>query len=124
MSQIHPASPLYLAGLPVPQSGRAVNVATLSTSELFRGVNDKINLLGFAFLDLVDFVCECPDESCTRVMPMTREEYDAVRSQPGSFAMIPEHDLSVHRGGADQGLRFVIVEVDGTDGAASREATA
>src|SRR4051794_13785839 len=80
MSQIHVASTPRSEPHPERGSGRALSTATLSTSELFKSVNDQINLLGLAFLGLVDFVCECPDEMCTRVMPMTHEEYDALRS--------------------------------------------
>jgi hypothetical protein len=39
-----------------------------------------------------DFVCECQDETCTRVLRMTGAEYDALRADADCFAVLPGHE--------------------------------
>lgn len=47
------------------------------------------------------FVCECGWEGCDRGVLLTIAEYDAVRANPGWFALLPGHergsDMIVHR---------------------------
>lgn len=38
------------------------------------------------------FVCECGNPRCTRVMRLTLVEYEAVRADPNTFAVLPGHD--------------------------------
>jgi hypothetical protein len=46
-------------------------------------------------------VCECGDSACMRVMPLRPYEYDALRSAPDQFAVVPGHEL----GGLEEVLR-------------------
>lgn len=39
----------------------------------------------------VPFLCECKDPLCTEPVPMTVEEYKAVRAHPRRFALVPGH---------------------------------
>jgi hypothetical protein len=43
-------------------------------------------------LDEVLFVCECGDVSCRQVMRLTLAEYEAVRAESSTFALINGHD--------------------------------
>jgi hypothetical protein len=61
--------------------------------ELFHAVNERI--LEFEPLGSngqYDFVCECGDDTCTRVMHLTWQEYDAAHGEPGQFAVLPQHE--------------------------------
>ena len=49
------------------------------TDELFRSVNDRIRQLDGA-VDTLYFVCECPDPSCFRTVPLEIEDFDAARA--------------------------------------------
>ena len=41
----------------------------------------------------VDFVCECGYLECTSSVPLTVAEYEQVRQDPTTFAMVPGHDI-------------------------------
>jgi hypothetical protein len=58
----------------------------------------------------VPMLCECGKADCEHVVPMTLEEYEAVRDDPRHFAVAPEHLLvQVERVVEDEG-RFLVVE--------------
>jgi hypothetical protein len=60
---------------------------------LLREVNERIRDLEHGRASgLYDLVCECGDDTCTAVMRMTAEEYEAVRSEPGTYAVLPNHE--------------------------------
>jgi hypothetical protein len=56
------------------------------------------------------YFCECEDEQCTAVVLMTGAEFDAVRTQPAHFAVLPRYV----RPGADSVVEkhdaYVVVE--------------
>jgi hypothetical protein len=72
---------------------------------LFREVNERVEeisnrLSGFEDEQstLTGFVCECSRESCTELIEITPARYEAVRSDPRRFIVLPGHeDLSVER---------------------------
>ena len=43
--------------------------------------------------DAVEFVCECGSAACAEPVPLTVSEYEAVRSSPLDFAVVPGHQL-------------------------------
>jgi len=62
----------------------------------FRGINERLEA------DLrrlpsdggpVEFVCECGQLECTASVALTIEEYERVRQDPRTFAMVPGHDI-------------------------------
>ena len=66
---------------------------------LFREVNERIveleaDLGGYGRDDalLVGFVCECPREDCNEPIEVTRGQYEAVRSNPRRFIVLPGHE--------------------------------
>jgi hypothetical protein len=59
---------------------------------LFRAVNERIRDLAGEWLSECEFICECDDETCTRVLRMTVEQYEAVRTDPAAFAVLPGHE--------------------------------
>lgn len=76
-----------------PVSGTAV----VGKRRLVRSLNAQIRLLaqpsGDASADKtqVDFVCECPRESCFAVVPMTLTEWGAATSEADYYVAHPEH---------------------------------
>jgi hypothetical protein len=62
------------------------------SSDLFRAVNERILELGAPAFGEADFICECADEACTRVLRMTFGEYQAMSSAPALHAVVPGHE--------------------------------
>jgi hypothetical protein len=62
------------------------------TAELFRAVNNRIRELAADWPDDYEFMCECNDETCTRVLRMTVEEYEELRADPALFVVLPGHE--------------------------------
>jgi hypothetical protein len=102
-----------------PASG-ALHVARPSglpvdfSSMLFRAVNEHISELGWAWFDEHDFICECPEASCFERMRMGSKEFEALKSDPSVFAIVPGHEHP-----AEQILlrtdRYVLVRHGGAD---------
>jgi hypothetical protein len=70
-------------------------VGISESSDLFRCVNERIVELAAPIIpaaDLLWLICECPNDGCTRTMRMTRPEYDAMRVEPGLYALVPGHE--------------------------------
>jgi hypothetical protein len=62
----------------------------------FRAANEDIEAAARSMapdLPRIPFICECPDTTCTRIMRLHREEYDAVRSDPTHFLVVPGHEV-------------------------------
>jgi hypothetical protein len=64
------------------------------SSDLFRAVNERIHELSNGVAEY-DCVCECGDEHCVQVLRLTADEYQALRSDPMVFAVVPGHDDDV-----------------------------
>ena len=60
---------------------------------LFREVNERVERLRQSSYPLteVDFICECADDGCFAPITLTIEEYEAVRAEPETFIVRPEH---------------------------------
>jgi hypothetical protein len=55
---------------------------------LFREVNERIEqLAGAGASDPIEFLCECGQASCTETIPLSRTEYERVRSDPMLFVV-------------------------------------
>lgn len=64
-------------------------------SELLREVNERIHEVEHGrATGVYDLVCECGDETCTAVMRIPADDYEAVRSEQGAFAVLPGHELA------------------------------
>ncbi len=75
------------------REGRASDERTQpGSAHLFRAVNERIRDLAGEWQSTCEFICECDDESCTRVLRMTVEQYEAVRTDPAAFAVLPGHE--------------------------------
>jgi hypothetical protein len=61
------------------------------------------------------YICECEDLGCTDVVMLARSDYEAVRSEPRRFFIVPGHDAPEDRVvGEHQG--FDVIEKTGEEG--------
>jgi hypothetical protein len=81
---------------------------------LFRQVNERVSEVSQAFAVLdpspVDFVCECGLEDCTRPIPLTLQQYEAIRAVPTQFVVVPEHVVPEVERTIREGGHYVVVE--------------
>lgn len=62
---------------------------------IFREANEKIRQRSIELQDPVEripFLCECPREDCSTVVPLTAAEYAAIRHERTYFFTIPGHE--------------------------------
>jgi hypothetical protein len=63
---------------------------------LYRTVNEEIRALdrrlGAAAVPTQSFVCECGQATCTERIELTSEEYERIRADPATFAVVPGHE--------------------------------
>lgn len=71
---------------------------------VFRAANERIRdaAAGLDAGDPLPFICECADLACRELIPLTREEYEDVRTHATWFAVSPGHE-----GGSDGASRVV-----------------
>ena len=65
---------------------------------LYREVNERVAEVADRFLEVesqtpVSFICECGAVTCTEPIVTTLAEYEAIRSEPTRFAVVPGHEL-------------------------------
>jgi len=82
----------------------------------FREANEHIELAAdrVPLVAPIPFLCECPREDCTELVPLTIPEYSRVRANASHFFTLPDHadaerplGTVIRREGA-----YVIVEKD------------
>ena len=86
---------------------------------LFREVNERIERIGAGRgveLRQIDFACECATAQCAATLPMTFDEYEAVRRVPTHFAVLPGHVVDDVERVVEEHRRFVVVEKFGAAG--------
>ena len=99
-------------GTVVDLESEPMKVRIAKNESMFRAANEQIELEAEVrgdFADAVQFVCECPDPSCTELVELTLDEYERVRTGPRRFFVLPGHQaLAVQAGAA-----VVVEERDG-----------
>jgi hypothetical protein len=86
------------------------NERIVRNNRVFRGANEQINMAAQTYdhdLELIQFLCECPVESCVAVVRLTEGDYAAVRSNPRYFITAPGHE------GAEKPVGRVVAHRDG-----------
>ena len=91
---------------------------------VFREVNERIaELTGDGNETGVSlFICECSDGACAESLEITPAEYEQVRGHGARFIVLPGHEQPEVEHVVDRSARFVVVEMDGADATAAREA--
>jgi hypothetical protein len=61
---------------------------------LFREVNERIKEVTTSPHDeATEFLCECGRDECRNVVPLSSEEYEALRADATTFAVLPGHEI-------------------------------
>ena len=93
----------------------------------FRQANEELatvaDELGMGSEQLLPFLCECADLSCTQILKLSADEYESVRQSPVTFINARGHEESA-RGWArvvDEFDRYTVVEKVGEAGRIATE---
>jgi hypothetical protein len=65
--------------------------------DIFRKANEEVAARAEALpadLDTLPFICECPEETCTKILSIPVREYERIRSDPLLFFNAPGHDAA------------------------------
>lgn len=81
---------------------------------LFREVNERIAEISRS--GLIEFLCECGEETCLESIGLTCEEYEEVRSVSDRFVMKPGHEHLDFERVIDRHDRYVVVDKAGQAG--------
>jgi hypothetical protein len=78
---------------------------------LFREVNERLEELaqGFAHPGKLDLICECGNASCASRIEMDRKEYEQVRSDSATFAVVKGHEIPDVEEIVERGKRYDVV---------------
>jgi hypothetical protein len=91
--------------------------ARLAKNEaIFRAGNESIDKVVGGKSENVPYLCECGEKSCLARVALTPAEYEAVRSHPARFFVVPGHeDLTAGEVVVEQYDRFTVVEKQGEE---------
>ena len=66
----------------------------MDNESIFREANERIaeSARNLSLSGPAPFLCECPDERCTQLIPMALEEYAAARQGRSQFFTVPGHE--------------------------------
>ena len=71
---------------------------------LFREVNERIEEVRSPEEDQIEFLCECGVEACKDAISLTVAEYEELRADPTTFAVVPGHSI--------EDIESVVVETE------------
>jgi hypothetical protein len=61
---------------------------------LFREVNERIEEVKSGVVEEpIEFLCECGDDTCIEVVKLSTNQYEELRSDPTTFAVVPGHEI-------------------------------
>jgi hypothetical protein len=78
----------------------------------FRKVNEGMEA-GQEPSGLLSFVCECGRLPCNQLIKLTREEYERVRGNPRTFAIVAGHEILEAEVVVERHDRYLVVEKRG-----------
>ena len=78
----------------------------------FRRVNEGMEA-GQDPEGMLAFFCECGRLGCNKLIELTRPEYESVRANPRTFAVIDGHQIDEVEHVVERNERFIVVEKRG-----------
>ena len=66
-------------------------------NEIFRDSNERIRSALEKYehgVERIPFLCECPVEDCVEILPLTEDQYAAVRSNPHHYMTAVGHETA------------------------------
>jgi hypothetical protein len=76
---------------------------------LFREVNERIEEVKAREGGPIEFLCECGIETCIEVIRLSTSEYEELRSDPTTFAVVPGHEIEDIEVVVSEGDHFNVV---------------
>jgi len=59
---------------------------------LFRAINERLDEMSVPWSKTTDYLCECSEMSCTRIVELTSDQYEGIRSRATVFVIAPGHE--------------------------------
>jgi hypothetical protein len=90
--------------------------ALAKNEELFRNVNERIEEVSFGIPreeTLLEFLCECDRMDCEEKVRAARSEYEAIRTEPTQFIVLPGHEDPRVERVVSSTDRFTVVQKQG-----------
>ncbi len=90
-----------------------------TTQNLFRDLNEQIAIVNAGMSRIsddgrsIEVLCECGRESCTKLLTIREDDYDALRSNPLAFVLSAGHDVLAVEEVVQRTDDYVIVENHG-----------
>jgi len=78
------------------------------------GLEEKAAELGFGAAR-TPYLCECEDPACTKVIELTKKQYESVRAHPKRFVMVAGHQEADDQIIEEQ-AGFTVIEKQGEEG--------
>jgi hypothetical protein len=79
----------------------------------FREINDRVerdlDRVHYSPDELLPFVCECAQRTCSATIDLSREEYEHVRSESILFAVAPGHEVPDIEDVVERTERFFLI---------------
>jgi predicted RNA-binding Zn-ribbon protein involved in translation (DUF1610 family) len=86
------SSPVILTSFPERTLARIGH-----NESMYRAVNERIDKIARAEGryegGAMDFVCECGSDDCTSTVPLSKSDYDEVRTRDSWFFVLPGHEI-------------------------------
>jgi hypothetical protein len=77
---------------------------------LFREVNERLDEMAVPWSKTTDYLCECSEMSCSKIIELTNEEYERVRSRATVFVVVPGHERPEIEKVIERNEAFLLVE--------------
>jgi hypothetical protein len=86
-------------------------------NERIEAGNERIEAIVGGAAERAPYLCECGDARCFEPVPLTHAEYEAVRSHPTRFFVVPGHeDLTAGEVVQAEFPGYTVVEKQGREG--------
>lgn len=79
-----------------------------TNQSLFREINERIEDL--ASSTFTEFICECHNSECDERIPLTLEEYEAIRAESAWFFVLPGHEVPAIEAIVESNVRYTVVK--------------
>ena len=77
---------------------------------LFREINERLDEMSVPWSKTTDYLCECSEMSCTKIVELTSAEYERVRSKGTVFVVVPGHERPEIEKVIEEQEGFLLVE--------------
>jgi len=77
---------------------------------LFREINERLDEMSVPWSKTTDYLCECSEMSCTKVVELRNDEYERARSRPTVFVVAHGHERPEIEKVVEANEGFLLVE--------------